>query len=147
MINAILDTQGEAPIPRTSLVMAGRKILDCGPMERQPASDAPRLSLPRPAADTRADQHPHLCRALADKRHRHEYGLCAGPYAGSAAFNAEEAVALAWPGTMESLLTGSSVMVDSHVHGEVTLPAIADLGRRISAGASRAAHPGLRSAA
>jgi 5-methylthioadenosine/S-adenosylhomocysteine deaminase len=43
----------------------------------------------------------------------------------------DEAVALARLGALESLLFGSTTMVDSYVHADVTLPAMADLGLRV----------------
>lgn len=44
---------------------------------------------------------------------------------------ADEAVALARLGALEALTFGSTTMVDSYVHAEVTLPAMAELGGRI----------------
>ena len=44
---------------------------------------------------------------------------------------ADEAVALARLGALEALTFGSTVMVDSYVHADVTLPAMADLGLRV----------------
>jgi 5-methylthioadenosine/S-adenosylhomocysteine deaminase len=134
LTDAMLVTHGEAPIPRAFLAMAGGKILDCGPMERLPASDAPKLSLPgRLLTPGLINIHTHavlsLMRGVAvDMGFAPAYtpGVPHGHE-----INAEDAVALARLGAMESLLMGSTVMVDSYVHGEVTLPAIADLGLRI----------------
>ena len=43
----------------------------------------------------------------------------------------DEAVALARLGALEALTFGSTVMVDSYVHADVTLPAMAQLGLRV----------------
>ena len=43
----------------------------------------------------------------------------------------DEAVALARLGALEALTFGSTTMVDSYVHAQVTLPAMADLGLRV----------------
>ncbi|MCU0945876.1 MAG: amidohydrolase family protein, partial [Rubritepida sp.] len=43
----------------------------------------------------------------------------------------EEAVALARLGALEALLAGSTAMVDSYVHGDLTLPAMCGLGLRV----------------
>jgi 5-methylthioadenosine/S-adenosylhomocysteine deaminase len=46
---------------------------------------------------------------------------------------ADEAVALARLGALEALLFGSTVMTDSFVHADATLPAMAELGLRVFA--------------
>lgn len=43
----------------------------------------------------------------------------------------DEAVALARLGALEALTFGSTVMVDSYVHAQATLPAMADIGLRV----------------
>jgi len=43
----------------------------------------------------------------------------------------DEAVALARLGALEALTFGSTVMVDSYVHAQATLPAMAELGLRV----------------
>ena len=43
----------------------------------------------------------------------------------------DEAVALARLGTLEALMFGSTTMVDSYVHADATLPAMAEIGGRV----------------
>lgn len=134
LTDAMLVTHGEAPIQSAFLAMGGGKILDCGPMECLPVSDAPKLSLPgRLLTPGLINIHTHavlsLMRGIAvDMGFAPAYTVGV-PHGHE--INADESVALARLGGMESLLMGSTVMVDSYVHGEVTLPAIADLGMRI----------------
>jgi len=134
LTDATLLSADAPPIKCGWLAMGGGRILDLGPMESLPASDAPRMALPgRVLTPGLVNIHTHaalnLMRGIAIDMgfapaytpgvpHGHEVG-------------AEEAEILARLGALEALLAGSTVMVDSFVHGDVTAPAMCGTGLRV----------------
>lgn len=134
LTEATILTSGAAPIRRGWLAMGGGRILDLGPMETLPASDAPVQALPgRVLTPGLVNIHTHaalnLMRGIAIDMgfapaytpgvpHGHEVGR-------------EEAEILARLGALEALLAGSTVMVDSFVHGDATAPAMCETGLRV----------------
>jgi 5-methylthioadenosine/S-adenosylhomocysteine deaminase len=134
LTEAIIVTPGAAPIRPGFVAMGGGRILEVGPMAALPAHDVPTLALPgRVLTPGLVNIHTHavlsLMRGIAIDMgfapaytpgvpHGHEIGP-------------EEAVALARLGALEALLAGSTAMVDSYVHGDLTLPAMCGLGLRV----------------
>jgi 5-methylthioadenosine/S-adenosylhomocysteine deaminase len=134
LTEATILTTAAPPIGRGWLAMGDGLILGLGPMETLPPSDAPVLPLPgRVLTPGMVNIHTHaalnLMRGIAIDMgfapaytpgvpHGHEVG-------------AEEAEILARLGALEALLAGTTVMVDSFVHGNVTAPAMCGLGLRV----------------
>ncbi|MBL0931097.1 MAG: amidohydrolase family protein [Alphaproteobacteria bacterium] len=134
LTDATIVSPGAAPIARGWLAISGDKIVDLGPMATLPAYDGRIESLAgRLLTPGFVNIHTHailsLMRGIAIDMgfapaytrgvpHGHEIGP-------------EDSVALARLGALEALLAGSTAMVDSYVHGELTLPAMCDLGMRV----------------
>lgn len=135
LTEATIVTPDVAPIRRGYLAITGSQISAIGRMEDLAASqEVPRLAVPgRVLTPGLINIHTHavlsLMRGIAIDMgfapaytpgvpHGHEIGP-------------EEAVALARLGALEALLAGSTVMVDSYVHGDHTLEAMCDLGLRV----------------
>jgi 5-methylthioadenosine/S-adenosylhomocysteine deaminase len=120
------------------LAITGRRISGLGPCTAlSPSFDtAQRLALPgRVIVPGFVNLHTHavlcLMRGIAlDMGHAPAYtpGV---PHGHEIA--PDEAVALARLGALEALLFGSTVMADSYVHADLTLPAMAELGLRVFA--------------
>lgn len=131
---ATLLTPDALPIRRGWLAIQGGKIVGIGPMETAPAIDVPTLSLAgRVLTPGFVNIHTHavlsLMRGIAVDMgfapaytrgvpHGHEIGP-------------EQAAVLARLGALEALLSGSTAMVDSYVHGDLTLPAMCETGLRV----------------
>lgn len=132
----VITAPDAPPIPDGFVAIAGERIAACGPATAMPpiGEGAERISLPgHVLLPGLINIHTHavlsLMRGIAVDMgfapaytrgvpHGHEIGP-------------EEAVALARLGALEALLAGSTVMVDSYVHADLTLPAMAALGGRI----------------
>jgi len=130
----VSGTPGVEPLPKAYVALSGERILACGPMAAMPPSDAPVLALPgRVLTPGLINIHTHavlsLMRGIAvDMGFAPAYtkGVPHGHE-----IDPDEAEALARLGAMESLLAGSTVMVDSYVHGDRALPAMCGLGLRV----------------
>jgi len=134
LTNATIVSPNAAPIARGWLAIGGGKVLDLGPMATMPTYDGACEDLAgRVLTPGFVNIHTHailsLMRGIAiDMGFAPAYtrGVPHGHEVGP-----EEAVALARLGALEALLAGSTAMVDSYVHGDLTLPAMCDLGMRI----------------
>ncbi len=129
-----LLTPGAAPVAPAFVAIGGERILACGPMAALPPSDAPVLALPgRVVTPGLVNIHTHavlsLMRGIAVDMGFAPAYTPGVPHGHEIA--PEEAEALARLGAMEALLMGSTVMVDSYVHADLTLPAMAGLGLRV----------------
>lgn len=134
LTNATIATPGLAPIKHGWVAIGGGKILDLGPMATLPAFDGRVESLAgRVLTPGFVNIHTHaalsLMRGIAVDMGFAPAYTRGVPHGHD--LEPEEAVALARLGALESLLAGSTVMVDSFVHGDLTLPAMCDLGMRI----------------
>jgi 5-methylthioadenosine/S-adenosylhomocysteine deaminase len=120
------------------VAIAGQRIAGIGPCASLADSygTAPRLALPgRVVIPGLVNIHTHaalcLMRGIAlDLGHAPAYTPCV-PHGHE--IDADAAVALARLGALEALLFGSTVMTDSFVHADRTLPAMAELGLRVFA--------------
>lgn len=133
----LLTASPAAPIIENGFIaLSGNRIAALGPMQRRPAVAALHLDLPgRVVTPGLVNMHTHaalsLMRGIAlDMGFAPAYTRGV-PHGHEIA--ADEALALARLGALEALLFGSTVMVDSFVHADVTLPAMAELGLRVHA--------------
>jgi 5-methylthioadenosine/S-adenosylhomocysteine deaminase len=134
LTDAVILTPDAPPIRRGWLAMAAGRILELGEMAALPAHDAPTLALPgHVLTPGLVNIHTHavlsLMRGIAiDMGFAPAYtpGVPHGHEIGPG-----EALALARLGALEALLGGSTTMVDSYVHGDLTAPAMCELGLRI----------------
>ncbi len=123
---------------RSFLAIEDGRIAALGPIRELPATppDVQTLALPgRLLTPGFVNIHTHavlsLMRGIAvDMGHAPAYtpGVPHGHEVGP-----EDAVALARLGALEALTFGSTIMVDSYVHADLTLPAMAELGIRVHA--------------
>lgn len=134
LTEATILTPGAPTVPRGYVAFAGERILATGRMEDLPSWDAPTVPLPgRVLTPGLINIHTHavlsLMRGIAvDMGFAPAYtpGVPHGHEIDPA-----QAVALARLGALEALLAGSTVMVDSYVHGDLTLDAMCELGLRV----------------
>ncbi len=135
---AITGDPAQPVIADAVIAIAGQHLEAIGPRAAlgDAFGNAPRLALPgRVIVPGFVNIHTHavlcLMRGLAlDMGHAPAYtvGVPHGHEIGP-----DEAVALARLGALEALLFGSTVMADSYVHADLTLPAMAELGLRVFA--------------
>jgi 5-methylthioadenosine/S-adenosylhomocysteine deaminase len=134
LTNATIATPGAEPIKRGWLAIGGGKIVDLGPMATLPRFEGPVEDLDgRVLTPGFVNIHTHaalsLMRGIAVDMGFAPAYTRGVPHGHD--LEPDEAVALARLGALESLLAGSTAMVDSFVHGDLTLPAMCDLGMRI----------------
>jgi 5-methylthioadenosine/S-adenosylhomocysteine deaminase len=134
LTDAIILSPG-APVLRPGwLAMAQGRILEVGPMATAPVGDWPTLALPgRVLTPGLVNIHTHaglsLMRGIAIDMGFAPAYTPGVPHGHD--LDAEQTAAMARLGALEALLAGSTCMVDSFVHGDVTLPAMCELGLRV----------------
>lgn len=135
---AALLTGGTSTIENGFIAIAGNRIVSLGPIQRLPADSTAALQLDLPGRVITpgfVNIHTHaalsLMRGIAVDMGFAPAYTRGVPHGHEVA--PDEALALARLGALEALLFGSTVMVDSFVHADVTLPAMAALGLRVFA--------------
>jgi 5-methylthioadenosine/S-adenosylhomocysteine deaminase len=123
-------------IERAGVAIRAGRIAWVGPMDELPAEQAvlPRLALPgRVLTPGFVNVHTHailsMVRGVAE-----DLGFAPAYTPGiphGHDVTPDEAVALARLGAVEALLFGSTVINDTYVHADLTLPAMADIGGRV----------------